>query len=319
MKIGYRTLKTAIGTPLAIWIAELMQLDNYVSAGIITLLCIQPTRKSSFLTSWHRFGACVLSMLFAFIIFELIGYHPLAIGILLLLFIPTTIPLQLSPGIVTSSVILLHLYSSKNITLSLILNEFFIITIGIGVALVLNLYMPSLDTNLKRMQEKVEDNFRIILQEIGSYLRNGNQAWNGKEITETETLLKDAERLVLRDIENHLLRGKHSFRDYFAMRSRQFELLRRMIPLASQMTVLYEQSYRIADFLEELAEAVHPGNTAMTHLQTLRKLRREFEQSELPKTRIEFESRANLFRLLHEIEQYLVLKKNSTPRQKLRA
>ncbi|WP_254593418.1 aromatic acid exporter family protein, partial [Terribacillus sp. AE2B 122] len=32
MKIGYRTIKTAVGTPLAIWIAELLQLENSVSA-----------------------------------------------------------------------------------------------------------------------------------------------------------------------------------------------------------------------------------------------------------------------------------------------
>ncbi|MCT2537471.1 aromatic acid exporter family protein [Aquibacillus koreensis] len=318
MRIGYRTIKTAIGTPLAIWLAELLQLDHSVSAGIITLLCIQPTRKRSFQSSWHRFGACLLAMLFSTIIFELIGYQPLSIGILLLLFIPTTVKLHLSPGIVTSSVILLHFYTAEQVTLHLFINELLIITIGIGIALLLNLYMPSLETNLKQMQEQVEKNFSIILREIAIYLREGKQTWTGKEITETENLLDKAERTVVRDLENHLLRDRHPFYDYFIMRKKQFDLLKRMLPLVSQMSGLYEQSYKMANLFEELADAIHPGNTAIIHLKTVRSLKQAFEEDDLPKTRQEFETRANLFRLLHEIEQYLILKKNSTPRYKLR-
>ncbi|MDC3415453.1 aromatic acid exporter family protein [Aquibacillus salsiterrae] len=309
MKIGYRTIKTAIGTPLAIWIAELFQLNNYVSAGIITLLCIQPTRKKSFLSSWHRFGACVLAIVFAFVLFEGIGYYPYVIGLLLLLFIPTTIKLHVTPGIVTSSVILLHLYSSREITMKLIVNELYLIIIGIGIALLLNLYMPSLDQRLIQMQEKIEENFKAILKEIAIYLREGKQTWTGSEITETDQLLEQAEAMVLRDIENHVLREQHSFYDYFTMRKKQFELLRRMLPLISQMDSFHEQSFQMADFFDDLSESVHPGNTATVHLNTLHHLKQSFSEAELPATRQEFETRANLFRLLHEIEQYLLLKK----------
>ncbi|WP_077621639.1 aromatic acid exporter family protein [Sediminibacillus massiliensis] len=313
MKIGYRTIKTAIGTPVAIWLAQLLQLDNFVSAGIITILCIQPTRKRSFLSSWHRFGACLLAMIFSFGIFETLGFHPLSIGILLILFIPATVKLKLTPGIVTSSVIILHLYSSSNISVSLIINELILIFVGIGMALILNLYMPSLETDLVDLQERVEDNFKTILKEIAIYLREGRETWTGKELQETEDYLKEAERLVSRDIENHLLRDKHTFFDYFVMRKKQFELLRRMLPLISQMNRLYEQNYRMADFFDELSEAVNPGNTAKLHLQTLKELRGTFDEDDLPKTREEFETRANLFRLLHEIEQYLVLKRTFKP------
>lgn len=44
-KIGYRTLKTALGTALAIYIAQMLGLQNYSAAGIITILCIQVTKK----------------------------------------------------------------------------------------------------------------------------------------------------------------------------------------------------------------------------------------------------------------------------------
>lgn len=46
-KIGYRTIKTAIGAPVAIFIAQLLQLDYAISAAVITMLCIQTTRRAS--------------------------------------------------------------------------------------------------------------------------------------------------------------------------------------------------------------------------------------------------------------------------------
>ena len=44
-KIGYRTLKTALGTTLAIVLAQILGLENFASAGIITILCIKATKK----------------------------------------------------------------------------------------------------------------------------------------------------------------------------------------------------------------------------------------------------------------------------------
>ena len=46
-KIGYRTVKTALGTTLAIVLAQLLGLDNFPSAGIITIFCIKATKKKS--------------------------------------------------------------------------------------------------------------------------------------------------------------------------------------------------------------------------------------------------------------------------------
>lgn len=64
MKIGYRTIKTAIATPIAITIAQLVGVTNIASAGILTILCIQPSRKKSVESAWHRFLACILAILF---------------------------------------------------------------------------------------------------------------------------------------------------------------------------------------------------------------------------------------------------------------
>ncbi|MYL33562.1 aromatic acid exporter family protein [Pontibacillus yanchengensis] len=309
MKIGYRTLKTAVGTPVAIWFAQMLALTNFASAGILTILCIQNTRKRSIVSASSRFAACILAMVFSFIIFETIGYHPLAIGIMLILFIPTTVKLKITEGIVTSSVIILHLYGSNDINGETLLNELLLIVVGIGVALILNLYMPSLEGKLREKQTAVEENFQRILQEIAVFLRSGDQKWTGKELTTTANLLDEAKALAYRDVENHLLRGHHQYYHYFQMRQKQFELLERMLPLISRINQTSDHATIIADFFEELSQNVHPGNTAVLFLQQIKELRHEFKQADLPQTREEFETRASLFTLLNEIEQYLVIKR----------
>lgn len=310
MKIGYRTLKTSIGTPISIFLAQLLGLSNFVSAGILTILCIKPTRKRSLISAWHRVAACLLVIGFAWVFFETIGYHPVAVGLLLLLFIPTAVQLNVTEGIVTSSVILLHLYESNNITPGLVFNEVILIIVGIGTALVLNLYMPSLEDQLKEKQQELETNFKKILKEVAYFLKTGDLSWTGKEITEAARLLEEAKSLASRDLENHLLRSHHPYYHYFQMRGKQFEILERMLPLISRISTANEQSQRMGEFFEKLSESVHPGNTAVIFLQEINEMKQEFRKQPLPETRDEFEIRANLLTLLNEIEQYLIIKRS---------
>lgn len=80
--------------------------------------------------------------------------------------------LKIQEGIVTSSVIVMHLYSLKQITWLIVGNEIAILTIGISVALLVNMYMPSSENKLKEYQDKIESNFKTILFEMVVYLRN---------------------------------------------------------------------------------------------------------------------------------------------------
>lgn len=307
-KIGYRTVKTAIGASISIFLAQLFQLENFASAGILTILCVQVTKKKSIRSSWERFLACLLAIVFSFIFFETIGYNALSIGVLLLFFIPTLVMLDAKEGIVTSAVILLHIFSAGTITIDLILNELIVISIGIGVALLVNLYMPSVEKELKKYQVQIEEKFAVIFHEMIQYLRLQDYSWDGKELTETEELLKSAKSLAYRDVENHFLRNENQFYNYFKMREKQFESISRMLPILTLITHSVEQGKVIADFIEELSEAIHPGNTASIFLKKIEEMKSLFIQMELPETREEFEARAALLVLLKELEQYLLIK-----------
>ncbi|PLR84520.1 aromatic acid exporter family protein [Bacillus sp. V33-4] len=307
-RIGYRTLKTALGTALAIILAQYVGLHNFASAGILTILCIQVTKKKSLRASWDRFLACLVAMLFSVLLFEGLGYHPLVIGLLLLVFIPTAVMLRVSDGIVTSSVIILHIYSSGNVTGEVLLNELGLIVIGIGIALIMNLYMPSVEGRLEDYQRQIEAHFKTIFKEIVRYLRTNESDWDGREITETARLIDEGKSLAFRDVENHFLRDENFYYHYFKMREKQFEILETVLPTVTSISLPVKQGKMIADFIEELSENIHPGNTAVFFIEKLLRMRVEFEQMELPTTREEFEARAALWHFFKEMERYLILK-----------
>lgn len=307
-RIGYRTLKTAVGTALSIVLAQAVGLASYTSAGILTILCIQVTRKKSLRASWDRFFACILAMVFAWIFFENIAYHPLVIGVLLLFFIPTAVMFQAKDGIVSSSVILLHIYSAGNITLDIVINELGLIVIGIGVALIMNLYMPSVERKLDDYQEQIEAKFKKIFTEIVTYLRTNESNWDGHEITEAAKLIDEAKILSFQDVENQLLKQKNSYYHYFKIREKQFDIIERVLPIVTSINIMVEQREIIATFIEELAKGIHPGNSAHIYLDKLMAMKHDFENMNMPQTREEFEARAALLHFVNEMERYLIIK-----------
>src|SRR5699024_1324332 len=70
-----------------------------------------------------------------------------------------------------------------------------------------------------------------------------------------------------------------------------------------------EVSILISAFFDQLAEVVHPGNTASIYLEKLNELKKAVKSQELLKISETFETRANLFKLLLILEEYLIMYK----------
>lgn len=99
---------------------------------------------------------------------------------------------------------------------------------------------------------------------------------------------------------------------YLEMREDQLELLKQMmriIAVFSSADMQVKQKEMFAEFLENLSENVHSGDTTNRSLAELEKLHISFRKTDLPKTREEFEIRANLFYMIFEMENYLKIKK----------
>ena len=84
----------------------------------------------------------------------------------------------------------------------------------------------------------------------------------------------------------------------------------RLFTRVTGVSTLIEQRQVVADFLEELSLCVHSGNTAQLFLSKLKKIEEKLRDEALPKDWDVFEEQAQVYYILKEIEQYLVIKKS---------
>ena len=61
------------------------------------------------------------------------------------------------------TVLVIHLWTQKQLTFNLFVNELLLVTIGAGVAILLNWYMPSYRQEIERVREEIEDKMREVL------------------------------------------------------------------------------------------------------------------------------------------------------------
>lgn len=310
LSIGYRTLKTAIGAAIAVAIAQFFNLEFFTAAGILTILCVQSTKRKSVHAVYTRVVASAVGMLFAYIFFEIFGYQPLVLGIVLLLYVPITVSLGVAEGFVSSAVILMHIYSKANFTVDLLLNELSLMAIGFGMALLVNMYMPDISFEIERYRVTIEQLYKKILSEIALYLRNGDTMWDGKELIEAEKQLQKAKALAFQDVQNHLSRKDNLQYLYFDMREKQLEIIERVLPKITALPVMTEQAPLVAAFLEDLSEHVHSGNTASQFREKLEIVREEFAKMPLPQDHETFLAMASLYQFIEEMDQYLLIKQS---------
>ncbi len=308
--IGYRTLKTAVGAFIAIAIAQYFELEFFSAAGILTILCIQPTKKKSVHAVYTRVVASFIGIILAYLFFEIFGYHPAVLGLMLLLFIPTIVSLKVSPGFVSSAVIIMHLYSVADFTLDILYNELALMAIGYSVGLLVNMYMPDIQPELNYYRQKIEDLYKKIFFEIAKYLKEGDTFWDGKELVEAVEVLNKAKALAFQDVENHLTRKENLYYLYFDMREKQLEIIERVLPKITALPVIVQQAELVSVFMEDLSENVHSGNTASHYREKLEEVKVEFAKMPLPDDHQTFLAMAALYQFIEEMDAYLAIKQS---------
>lgn len=322
-KIGMRTIKTAVGATIAIILANLFGLKYALSAGVITILSVQNTKRKSVEIAWSRFNSTCLALLISGILFSLIGFNAFAFGLYLLIFIPLAVSYKLSDGIVMSSVLVTHLLGEGYISLSLIANEFFLVIIGAGIAILFNLYMPKMQPRIKEDQVKIEEQFRIVLLCLAGTTSSQSVAIDEEFLFQTleEMLLKARDRAMLHK-ENYLLDEMTYYVQYMDMRFMQYQVLLSMRQTLGKVVMTVEQSSLIADLTEHIAFNLHEYNPAEDLIQMTQNVLTQCRNQELPKTREEFENRALLFQYLNDLQYLLEIKRhfvqNLTEQQRLK-
>ena len=139
-KIVSRSLKIAVGSSLAIFVAYLLRLQNATAAGIITLITIVTSRHETVQLSYQRVMTFFLSVALACVIFQAIPWAWVDYGIYIFAMAVICQLLNWDSTISLNAVIGTHFLVSQDFSLVFILNEFSLVLIGIIFAILLNFY-----------------------------------------------------------------------------------------------------------------------------------------------------------------------------------
>ncbi|MCZ4149679.1 hypothetical protein BZG21_35330, partial [Escherichia coli] len=89
--MGFRVIKTAIAALMAVLIADGFGLPGPTSAGLLAILGVDVTRKRSIRTISARFFASVVGLLFASVLFHVLGFHYWVLAIYILAAFPVIV------------------------------------------------------------------------------------------------------------------------------------------------------------------------------------------------------------------------------------
>ncbi|GBG11914.1 membrane protein [Paenibacillus agaridevorans] len=309
--MGIRVVKTAVAAIAAIYTAYYLGLQPPLSAGILAILGVEVTRKKGLRSAFNRFLASVLGLFFASLIFTVLGFHYWVLAIFILTTFPVLARVQLKEGVLTSSVIVFHLFDHKGVDVHIIGNEIMLLLAGLGWATFINLiYMPKEEEELYAKRAEVEGNFSAIFREMSLTLRNPSHVWDGSQLLTAQRAIEAGEALAVRHRENRLMIANAPYwSTYFEMRRQQLDTIQQMLV---ELALIYEkwpQGEQIAELLEGLSEYVKAEVYLGKSEQRVFELTVSFRQMELPRTREEFEIRAALLKLLHEVDRYLIIAK----------
>lgn len=319
-RINYiKILKIAIGGCLAVVIADFLHLSYGTSAGVITLLTIFNTKKETLLVTAKRFAAFFIVIILSGACFFLVGYNPAAIGLFLFCFTGACYLLNFQDAIAMNTVLMTHFYIEQSMSFYWIRNEFLLIAVGAGIGVLINLYMPANRAQIRKDQRLIEGRIKLILIKLADLIESGGNQNSAEEIRreqvvpdykELETLLRQASERAYANMENTLLSDTHYYIQYIDMRDNQFQVLKQILEAACRLTIIPSQGQVIAAFIKKIEKSFHEYNNVKQLLLDMESIQNFMREEPLPASREEFENRAVLYRIMYELQDFLLLKRN---------
>ena len=308
-------VKIAVGCGIAIYIAEALKLEYAVSAGTVTLLSLLGTKWETVKFSLVRLGTFFLTVMLIFLIMPRMHSEWIAYGVIVFLLVFLTNLMGWRATLSVNAIITAHYMTRQDFAPAFLFNEFMLVFIGVVIAIVLNLF------HLNKSQKKdlmegiryVETAMQADLREVAGYLMGEQmKEQRSRSVWVDITLLEGKLRELMeeaREYQDNTFESHHDdYLDYFEMRLDQCRMLDSLHYEMRKMRSMPKQARVIADYIRYLADYVVEKNVPEKQMVRLNEIFAEMEKEELPETREEFESRALLYHILMDLEEFLKYK-----------
>lgn len=307
--ILFHTAKIVIAAGVSICLADAVELDFPVSAGIMSILTIQPTKKETLKTAFGRFLAFLTALFIANLCFGVLGYTMTAYLAYLAFYIFICQTAKWYSAMAMNSVLISHFLTFGNMGTDAVWNEARLFFIGVGIGIAVNLHLKKNVDYIEELKESADNQIREILRRMAERVVKTDVSDYGETcFPELRNSIRRAKNVAEENYNNQFKSDDTYDRDYIRMRDKQCQALYQMYKSIRTMETTPVTAEKISGFLLLVAESYHKNNTAKELLIQFHELDEQMKSHPLPVKRKEFEDRAKLYHLLRNMEEFLMLK-----------
>lgn len=310
--IMLKAIKIWIASIGAIIIAEILLLQFSVSAGIVAILSVGSTKKETLKTASNRFIAFGVALVIAYIIYNILGYGILAFCVYLLIFLIICNFMKWENAMAMNSVLISHFLTFEAMNFYTIINEILLFIIGVTFAIIVNLHLNKKTEYMLMLRNETDEQIKMILQRMSEKISNANteeyKNYNGECFKKLNSSVEKAKKTAQENYMNQLINAEKWDIEYIVMREQQIHILYTIYKYIVKLKSIPDTTDDISNYLNKISIEFNADNSAIDLLKELHALMNNLRQTELPKTRAEFEDRAILYLIMTHIEEFLLLK-----------
>ncbi|MBE5886225.1 MAG: hypothetical protein E7284_07450 [Lachnospiraceae bacterium] len=308
-EILINSLKIISASLIAISLAMLLHLEFAVSAGIVAILTIMPTKKETIKTAAGRLFAFAVALVIAFACYTLIGFHIWAFVVFLVIYIIVCQIFGWYNALTVCAMIMSHFLTFGDMGMKHILNEVLIFVLGVGMGVLANLHLRKDVNYIEQLKDETDAQIKKILARMSERILDKDLSdYNGECLHELRKSIRHAKNVADRNYNNQFRTTDVYDIEYIRMRDKQCMVLHEMYKIVRHIETTPNTAHLISDFLKYMAETYHKDNDGKVTLEKFREMDKEMKSRPLPVERKEFEDRAMLFGLMRKIEEFVLLK-----------
>lgn len=295
---------------LAITIAAELDLKFSATAGIITVLSIQNTKRETLKSAVNRTFAFLGALLLSAAVFYFSGFTLFGFALYLLLFALLCLYAGWGEAIAMDSVLITHFLTEKSMSLSLIGNEIALFLIGTTVGVIVNMHLRKRGDEFQKLADEVDGKIKETMNHLSQLLlAEDKHRLDMDNFHQLKESIERARTCAFNNYNNAIWKKDTYEIDYIQMRQEQTIVLQEIGENIKSITRLPKQAHQVAELLKNIEQNYHRSNPAEELLKELETLLSDFKSHELPSSREEFEARAILFYILKQLKRLLMLKR----------
>ncbi len=303
------TIKITLAAVLAILCAKILKLDFAVSAGIVAILSVQPTKKETLRTALARLLAFVLALVISITLFNLLDFTVPVFFLYLLLFILVCQWRKWISAMAMDSVLISHFLSFGKTGPAEIKNEVLLFVLGVAFGILVNLLLHKKADYIEELKNQTDDKIKHALHRMALRIQNPALAdYDGSCFVTLNQSIFTAKKQAEENYNNQFSKKDTFDSRYLEMREKQTKILYEMFKAAKSLGTVPDTATLLSDFLEKVSNEYHKDNDVKALLEELALIHDKMKSLPLPQTRTEFEDRANLFILMERLKEFLQMK-----------